>query len=200
MRKYTLLYMGMLLAALCSLASCSEESNSVEEFADWQHRNDVYFNNIYTQATQAIAAGSSEWKIIRNWSYAESLGTTPENNIVVRVLRQGTGSGSPLYNDSVWVHYSGRLIPSVSYPSGYVFSKSYYGTFDEATATPASMYVSNNIDGMITALQHMRIGDRWEVYIPYKLGYKAVENPNQSRLPAYCTLIFDLTLTKYAHP
>ena len=41
---------------------------------------------------------------------------------------------------------------------------------------------------MKTATMEMCVGDRWEVYVPYQLGY-GVEGSGS--IPGYSTLIFD---------
>jgi FKBP-type peptidyl-prolyl cis-trans isomerase FklB len=195
MHHYSLLWLLALLLLPLGLTSCSEEDAEENEFADWQNRNDTYFANIYSQAQQAIATGDSTWKIIRTWSMDTTLTST--NCIVVRVVTKGTGSGCPLYTDSVLVDYKGSLIPSQSYPSGYVFDQSWYGdTYDESSARPAHLGVSSVVDGFATALQNMHIGDNWIVYIPYQLGYGSVEQ-NNGVIPAYSVLIFDLHLRGY---
>ena len=43
------------------------------------------------------------------------------------------------------------------------------------------------------ALQHMREGDRWQVYIPSELGYGLAGSDN---IPGYSTLCFDIHLVK----
>ena len=53
------------------------------------------------------------------------------------------------------------------------------------------------VDGFATALQHMRRGDHWMVYIPYQLGYGS---QSQTGVPAYSTLIFDLRLVDFWSP
>jgi len=53
------------------------------------------------------------------------------------------------------------------------------------------------VSGLATALQKMHIGDRWLVYIPYNLGYGESDSGS---VPAYPTLIFDVTLTAYYRP
>jgi FKBP-type peptidyl-prolyl cis-trans isomerase FklB len=53
------------------------------------------------------------------------------------------------------------------------------------------------VDGFSTALQNMHIGDRWLVYIPYTLGYGTTDS---GTIPAYSTLVFDITLLAYYHP
>ena len=109
----------------------------------------------------------------------------------------GSTSPSPLFTDTVRVVYEGRLIPSPSYPSGYVFQKTFEGEYNPATAVAVKLGVQEVRDGFATALQHMKVGDRWQVYIPYKLGY---EDKAEGSIPAYSTLIFDMTLVSYYHP
>jgi len=184
----------MILPALF-FASCHENDDTEEEFPDWQATNEAYYDNLYAQAKQRIAAGDTSWKIIRNWSFEESVATEPEDFVIVQVLEEGTGSGCPLYTDSVRIHYSARLLPSTSYSDGYEFSKSYYGTYDPATAVPSAFYVGDLIDGFTTALMHMHIGDRWKVYIPHQLGYGA--STSSSTIQPYSTLIYDVTLHSY---
>lgn len=186
-----------LLAVLgmAMLVSCSETTGEEGEFSDWQSRNDTYFQRLYTAARQRISSGDASWKIYKNWSLDDAAATKAENHIVVQVLQAGTGSGSPLYTDSVKVHYRGRLMPSANYPQGYVFDQSYKDELNPATAKTTTLSVGGVVDGFSTALQQMRIGDRWLVYIPYALGYGATTS--NSSIPAYSTLVFDIQLVAY---
>lgn len=180
-------------AALCS--SCSESSgDEEEEYADWKARNDAYFNKVYSDAQQAIKSGSKEWKIFNTWSVNETVATTTDH-IVVKVLQEGTGSGCPIFTDNVYVHYIGRLMPSVSYPQGYSFDKSTQTLeLNLASDEPSLFTVGQLTDGFSTALQYMHIGDYWRVYVPYTLAYKGA---SQAGIPAYSTLVFDIYLCKY---
>lgn len=182
-----------LLASVSSLCvlSCSEEDDTVDEFENWQVRNEEYFLNIYQTA---MDNADGNWKIIRNYSYEDTLAIDYDDNIVVQVLEAGTGSGCPMFTDSVMVNYRGRLIPSENYPEGYVFSESYTGEYDPMTARPTKFVVGDLADGFSTALQNMHIGDHWRVYVPYTLGYGKTDNDD---IPAYSTLIFDIALVAY---
>lgn len=173
------------------ITSCSEDDNTVEEFPDWRNRNEAYFNDIYERARDN-ADGS--WKLFLNYSLQDTIPTNNDDYIAVQVLEEGTGSGCPMYTDSVLVNYRGRLIPSTSYADGYVFDQSYDGEYNPETAVPAQFYVGGLIDGFTTALQHMHIGDVWRVYIPYNLGYG---ESGSSSIPGYSTLIFDIALVAY---
>lgn len=190
----------MLMVAVFMMASCSENDGEVEEFADWQNKNETYFNQLYAATQQRIAKGDPNWKIIRNWSLPDDNQTFHadlSNYIIVHILEKGNSqSGSPLYTDSVKVNYRGRLIPSATYTGGYVFDRSYSGEYNLQTMSPAKFAVNTLVDGFTTALMHMNIGDRWEVYIPYRLGYGATEQSNGA-IPAYSTLIFDMGLAGF---
>ena len=191
MKRYNIIFAAFALMLLSVLASCSEDDNTVEEFPDWQNRNESYFAGIYEQA-KANADGT--WKLIRSYTLEDTIPTTNDDYIAVKVLRAGTGSGCPMFSDSVKVNYRGRLIPSTSYADGYVFDESYIGEYNPATALPSTMYVGGTVDGFATALQYMHIGDYWRVYIPYWLGYGT---SGSSSIPAYSTLIFDIELVAY---
>lgn len=180
-----------LMALVFALASCSESSDGVEEYPDWQHTNDTYFEKLYTATKAKIDQGDTSWKIIRSWSLESEAATKPYHYIIAHVESEGDGSIRPFYNDSVRVHYRGHLIPSTSYKSGYVFDQSYQGTFNSATAVPAKFQVSGVVNGFATALLNMHLGDRWEVYIPYYLGYGT--DASQT-IPGGSTLIFNIDL------
>ncbi|MCD8202051.1 MAG: FKBP-type peptidyl-prolyl cis-trans isomerase [Prevotella sp.] len=191
MKKLNIIAIIALLVLPLFIGSCSENDDSVEEFPDWQARNEAYFQNIYNIALEN-ADGS--WKLIKNYSYEDTIELEPTKFIAVKVLEEGTGSGCPMYSDSVYVNYRGRLIPSTSYPDGFVFDENYTGDYNSVTAYPAEFYVGSLIDGFTTALQYMHIGDIWRVYIPYQLGYGTTAYNN---IPAYSTLIFDIELIAY---
>ncbi len=182
-----------MLAGLLSLAACSETDTSQEEFADWQQKNETYFKNLY----QTAQGNTAKYKIFKNWSFTADKATKPEDHIVVEVLKSGTGSGCPLYTDSVAVHYEGRLIPSATYSGGYTFNKTWAGDYNLQTMKTVTLSPSKSVDGFTTAVMNMHIGDRWKVYIPYQLGY-GTSTPSNSTIPAYSTLIFDITLVAYS--
>lgn len=202
MKIHHIIYSTLTLLALLAFSSCSETDDTVEEFADWQTKNETYFSNIYQQALDSINAGNTSWKIVKSYSlpdYNASFTAQPTHNIVVKVIDSvATSTEHPLYTDSVNVNYVGRLIPSPSYPKGYVFDRTYTGTLDRSTALPSGLKVNNLIDGFATALMNMSVGDRWLVYIPYQLGYGT--STSNTSIPAYSTLIFDIDLVSFSRP
>lgn len=205
---------GMMLSAGL-FTSCTENDDTVEEYANWQSKNETYWDNRYTTTQQKIKGGDISWKIILNYTFQNQKQTTgsaltyrPENYIIAHVEQAGTGTTSPLYSDSVSMHYMGRLIPSTTYTSGLIFDKSWSSNqFNAATSRPVHSYIgltydaegkpTSLVDGFTTALMSMHRGDHWTVYIPYQLGYG---EKNSGVVPAYSTLIFDLRLNDFSHP
>lgn len=184
-----------LFAALIFLASCSEK-DEVGEYDNWQARNQHYVDSIASLAD----AGRDGWTKIIAYNLNTREPRPDLNNnyyIYVQKLEKGTGDKLPENNDSVRVHYLGRLIPSMSYTQGNVFDKSYSTyTFNEETDVPKLMPVTNSIiTGFSTAVMHMVEGDRWKVVVPYYLGYNPKVNPS-SMVPDYSALIFDIKLVR----
>ena len=194
MKKNIIFVFSALLLMATAIVSCSEDDNTVEEFPNWQEANTAYFNDVLATA-RANADGS--WKVFKTWSKEDTIQGIPADYIAVKVLEEGTGSGCPMYTDSVRLHYRGRLIPSTSYEEGFVFKQTYDEVFNPETCTPVADAVKNFTDGMTTALQHMHIGDRWKVYIPYQLGHGTSDYDN---VPSYSTLIYDIYLSGYYRP
>ena len=101
-----------------------------------------------------------------------------ESGLQYEVLEKGAG-GKPDSNDSVKVHYEGTLI------DGEVFDSSL--DRDE----PVSFQVNRVIEGWTEALQLMKEGAKWKVFIPSDLAYGETGNnsigPNE-------TLIFEMEL------
>ena len=177
------------------LSSCSEK-DEVGEYDNWRARNQHYVDSIAALAD----AGSNGWTKIIAYNLMTKEERPDLNNnyyIYVQKLEDGTGERHPEQNDSVRVHYIGRLIPSMSYPQGNVFDKSYSTyTFNEETDVPKLMAAGNDIiTGFATAIMNMVEGDRWKVVIRYYLGYNPDVNPSSS-IPDYSALIFDIKLVR----
>lgn len=126
-----------------------------------------------------INAAAGEQFLTENGTRAE-VKTTP-SGLQYEVLEEGTGR-QPAATDRVTVHYTGKLI------DGTVFDSS------EERGEPATFGVNQVIPGWVEALQLMKEGARWRLFIPSALAYGpngagGVIGPNQ-------TLIFDVQLLK----
>jgi FKBP-type peptidyl-prolyl cis-trans isomerase len=87
---------------------------------------------------------------------------TLPSGLQYKVVRSGPADGvKPRLGDEVKVHYEGKLI------DGAVFDSSY------ERGQPAAMPLNGLIKGWQEALQLMRPGDEWILYVPPNLGYGA---------------------------
>ncbi|HPI36821.1 MAG TPA: FKBP-type peptidyl-prolyl cis-trans isomerase [Ignavibacteriaceae bacterium] len=96
-----------------------------------------------------------------------------------KVIKSGDGP-SPKETDKVKTHYKGTLI------NGTEFDNSY------SRGEPAVFPVNGVIKGWTEVLQLMKVGDKWEVYIPADLAYG--ERGAGGTIPPNATLIFEVEL------
>lgn len=101
-----------------------------------------------------------------------------DSGLQYQVLTEGTG-GIPKPGDTVSVNYRGSLI------DGNEFDSSKPGQ-------PTSFPVTGVIPGWTEALEHMKAGSKWKLFIPSNLAYG--ERGHGVKLPPNSTLIFDVEL------
>lgn len=106
---------------------------------------------------------------------------TTKSGLQYKVIKSGDGK-TPTAEDTVEVHYEGRLI------DGKVFDSSI------KRGKPARFPVNGVIKGWTEALQLMKEGDKWEIYIPAELGYGA--NGAGQAIPPNAALVFEVELIK----
>jgi peptidylprolyl isomerase/FKBP-type peptidyl-prolyl cis-trans isomerase FklB len=105
---------------------------------------------------------------------------TLPSGLEYKVVRSGPASGTPpAMGDEVKVNYQGSLI------DGTVFDSSY------ERGEPAVFRVGEVIPGWNEALQMMRPGDIWYLYVPAKLAYG---DEGQGPIPAGSVLVFKVEL------
>lgn len=98
-----------------------------------------------------------------------------------RVIKSGAGK-TPTASSNVTVHYAGRLIDGTEFDSSIKRNE------------PATFPVNGVIAGWTEALQLMKEGDKWELTIPFNLGYG--ERGAGGAIPPYAVLIFEVELLK----
>jgi len=101
-----------------------------------------------------------------------------------KVITEGTGA-IPKSNDTVTVNYRGTLLDGKEFDSSAKHGK------------PGKFMVNRVIPGWTAALEHMKVGSKWEVYIPSSLAYGDRGNPN---IPPGSTLIFEVELLTIEPP
>lgn len=104
---------------------------------------------------------------------------TTKSGLQYQVLVDGNGD-KPGPHDVVKVHYEGKL------PNGQVFDSSI------ARGEPIEFPVDGVIAGWTEALQLMKTGAKYRLYIPSRLGYGAHGAGNA--IPPHTSLIFEVEL------
>lgn len=100
------------------------------------------------------------------------------------VIKEGNGA-TPTLSSVVTTHYRGRLI------DGSVFDNSYEGDAPTADDTPASFGVTQVIKGWTEALQLMKVGAKYRLFLPSELAYGEDGPPG---IGPNSVLVFDIEL------
>lgn len=106
---------------------------------------------------------------------------TTATGLQYQVLTVGKGK-TPTPNDQVTVHYTGKLLDGTEFDSSV------------RRGSPATFGVTQVIAGWTEALQLMREGDKWVLFIPENLAYG--DRGAGSQIPPYATLVFEIELIK----
>ena len=104
---------------------------------------------------------------------------TTASGLQYKVLTKGTGV-SPKATDIVTVHYKGTLIDGKEFDSSY------------SRGEPTSFPVNGVIKGWTEALQLMKAGSKWQLFIPSELAYG--ERGAGRNIGPHSALIFDVEL------
>ena len=105
---------------------------------------------------------------------------TLASGLQYKVIKNGSGI-SPSSSSSVTVEYEGRFI------DGTVFDS----TARNNKGKPVTLGVQSVMRGWSEALQLMRKGSEWEIYVPYELGYG---EQGEGNVPPFAALVFRLKL------
>ncbi|HYG40413.1 MAG TPA: FKBP-type peptidyl-prolyl cis-trans isomerase [Cytophagales bacterium] len=103
------------------------------------------------------------------------------SGVQYKILSKGNGK-SPSGMDVVEAHYVGRLIDNRKFESSY------------DNGQPLKFMPSGVIKGWREVLPLMKEGDKWELYIPYDLGYGS--GGIKDKVPPFATLIYEFELLK----
>ena len=104
---------------------------------------------------------------------------TLSSGLQYKIMIEGDGP-LPKATDTVECHYKGTLIDGTEFDSSHRRGK------------PAAFQVGGVIQGWIEALQMMKVGSKWELYIPPELAYG--DRGAGSVIKPGATLIFEVEL------
>lgn len=192
MKKYILL--SLLFTQCLLLFTSCDETEEVNKYADWRNRNEAFIDSL-----KSVYDAKTDPELIQIIPYAEK-----NYPIYAKKLKTVTSGETPLYTDSVTAYYRGMLINEAVfgaattphyytklYQSLDVFDKNFEGEEPNAFESPTTFIVNEQVYGWREVLQRMKVGERWEVYIPWQQGYGSSVS---GTIPAYSTLIFDVNL------
>ncbi|HKS37658.1 MAG TPA: FKBP-type peptidyl-prolyl cis-trans isomerase [Verrucomicrobiae bacterium] len=108
-----------------------------------------------------------------------------KSELQYKVLAEGSGA-SPRSNDTVTVHYRGTLIDGTEFDSS------------AKTGQPLVRPANALIRGWTEALQLMKPGAKWQLFIPSELAYG--ERGSGQQIAPNAALIFDVELLSFAPP
>lgn len=108
----------------------------------------------------------------------EGVKTLPDG-LQYKIIKEGTGK-MPKATDIVTVNYRGTLIDGTEFDSSY------------KRGQPASFPVNGVIPGWTEALQMMKVGSKWQLFIPSNIAYGEQGSPPV--IGPNATLIFEVEL------
>jgi FKBP-type peptidyl-prolyl cis-trans isomerase len=161
------------------IAALKKQFASEEELLAMQEAN-MIIQKFLSQSSQEdnsgkIAEGEA---FLKKNAQREEVKVT-DSGLQYEVLEAGTGE-SPSATSTVKVHYEGTLTDGTVFDSSYERGK------------PAKFPVNRVIKGWTEALQMMKTGAKWKLYIPYDLAYG--ERGQGNDIGPYETLIFEVEL------
>jgi FKBP-type peptidyl-prolyl cis-trans isomerase len=126
--------------------------------------------------------------ITKKTEFRELRTASGPEGVYYKTIKSGTGSENPIQTSRVKVLYKGTEY------DGFPFD---HGT--SRNNIPVELYLASTVRGFSFALQNMVVGDKWEIWIPYYLGYGAAglreeEYPYRVIIRGYTTLIFEVEL------
>lgn len=179
------------LCLFCSFfftTSCSEEDDN-----NWQEQNETLFDQIgkkdlYTPRNVTLYDRTpvKDTTLMVNIKKEEVVSHV--SGIKYRILKRSNKTQSPYFTSKVDVFYEGRRI------DGTVFDTNYGpNSTGPLNVIVRGKQLNDLIAGWTEVLQLMHEGDKFEVYIPWDLGYG---NKDSGKIKAYTTLIFIIELDK----
>jgi len=185
-----------------SFVACNE-SEDLGKYENWQARNEAFIDSLQQVFDAKTDPELEALEYRRNKKYI----------IFYKKIVSAPDGERPFFTSTVFCYYRGMFIDEAVF--GAAPGTAYYTTlyeqltvFDKNTMkhgydpTPFDSPALFNIKSFYTSsvgvvpawadiLEHMRVGERWEVYIPWQAAYGA---SGYNNIPGYSTLIFDIIL------
>ena len=180
-----LFYLTLSVFIFSLFASCT--NSSIDDA--WRNQN--------TEAYDSIKADPN-YKDVRSISEDQ----TGPIGVYRKVLIQGDGTEHPIQTSSVQILYSGRY-PGADSVYFNIGTKNngvpVWKTINDSDPSFTSDYLMNR--GLSFAIQNMVVGDKWEIWVPYYLGFGTggLTDSTGSTIvvKGYSTLVYEIELVAF---
>lgn len=207
-KKISALLPVLMCLCVAMFVSC-EEVEEVSKYDNWQARNTAFADSLKNLAgdnfvyseEQALAIPVGTLFALKD-EFA-STNKTPCYIYCKKITDNNTDGKRPTYTDTFSAFYYGTLINGERFDGNFTgYSATDRGTLSSTSKqpteydSPSPFSVNGNlVSGWKTAVQFMRSGERWMVYIPHQSAYGVSAS---GTIPAYSLLTFDLLLAEVA--
>jgi len=169
-----LLFLLIIAASTVSFYSCNNVNNS----SAWENANKDAYN-----------------AITKNTDYKEVLTATGPTGVYRKIINTGTGTEYPLQTSRVKALYQGTYYDGTFFDPGTSQSNIPDTLRLDGTMYNGAVAISR---GLSFAIQQMQVGDKWEIWVPYYLGYGDVDYYTTTTytlfVKAYSTLVYQVEL------
>lgn len=139
-------------------------------------------------------------RISSNPEYKKIMSESGNGYIMYKEIADGKSGVRPAFTDKVKVLYTGwfkrfwEKQDTFTGDDGNIFkNKVIFDSTSDRNNNPSTFLVKSLVDGFSTALQNMEVGDKWEIWIPSKLGYGSAGRKSADIQP-HTTLVFEVEL------
>jgi FKBP-type peptidyl-prolyl cis-trans isomerase FklB len=185
-----------LLSLLLLVITACEETEEVGKYDNWRARNEAFIDSLQNicdaksdpELSYVIDQKDKSQKIF----YKKLPGSTikevepPKLTSTVDVFYRGMLINEQVFATAPMPKYYTSLYKKLD-----VFDQNFAGDSPSEFDSFTTFKVSGVISGWTEILQNMKIGECWEIYIPWKIAYGYAK---YDVIPGYSTLIFYLQL------
>lgn len=206
MKKTILLFLPFLFFLAGTFVSC-EEVKEVGKYDNWKERNQAFIDSIKHETGEVYVATIDDINKVtvgELFAIETTAGTSNGRQYVYcKKLVSNTTGELPIYTSNVTTYYYGTYITGDEFDGCFKG----YGALDRIITPPlieptpfdatSSFAVNQVVAGWTAALQYMRVGERWMLYIPWESGYGTSDYTpygSTKTIPGYSVLTFDLIL------
>ncbi|WP_436414760.1 FKBP-type peptidyl-prolyl cis-trans isomerase [Petrimonas sp.] len=137
-------------------------------------------------------------KIERDAGYTKLESQSKNGHIMYKEITDSKSGIKPTFEKTVKVLYTGwykndwtREDTYTNSDGNRITNKIIFDSTADRNDIPSKLSPRSVVDGFATALQHMEVGDKWEVWIPWQLGYGA---SGRGDIKGYTTMVFEIEM------